>query len=66
MLNGKYDFIFPIEQSQKPMFTLLGTPNEHKKHVLAESNHLFPREELIRETLDWLDKYLGKVDFTVR
>jgi dienelactone hydrolase len=66
MLNGKYDFIFPIEQSQKPMFTLLGTPNEHKKHVLAESNHLFPREELIRETLDWLDEYLGKVDFNVR
>jgi eukaryotic-like serine/threonine-protein kinase len=26
MVNGRYDFYFPIESSQKPMFFSLGTP----------------------------------------
>ncbi|MDH4222225.1 MAG: protein kinase [candidate division Zixibacteria bacterium] len=61
MLNGKYDHFFPVETSQKPMFTLLGTPPEHKKYVLYETGHFVPRNQLIKESLDWLDKYLGSV-----
>ncbi len=61
MLNGKYDAILPLELSQRPMFELLGTPAEHKKHLLYETDHIPPRIEYVKETLAWLDKYLGPV-----
>ncbi len=61
MLNGKYDTIFPYETSIKPMFDLLGTPDEHKKLKLYETDHIPPRNEFIKETLAWLDRYLGPV-----
>jgi formylglycine-generating enzyme required for sulfatase activity/dienelactone hydrolase len=61
MLNGKYDADFPYETSQKPLYELLGTPKENKHQFLYESGHFVPRNELIKETLDWLDKYLGEV-----
>jgi dienelactone hydrolase len=58
MLNGKYDHFFPVESSQLPMYKLLGTPPEHKKHFLYEGGHSVPREELVRESLAWLARYL--------
>jgi formylglycine-generating enzyme required for sulfatase activity/tRNA A-37 threonylcarbamoyl transferase component Bud32/dienelactone hydrolase len=61
MLNGKYDHFFPVETSQKPLFNLLGTPPEHKKYVLYGTGHFVPRNQLIKESLDWLDTYLGMV-----
>ena len=61
MLNGKYDGILPPELSQRPMFELLGTPAEDKKYLLYETDHIPPRIEFIKETLAWLDKYLGPV-----
>jgi cephalosporin-C deacetylase-like acetyl esterase len=61
MLNGHFDFFYPPETSQVPMFRLLGTPNEHKRRIVYETGHNIPRNELIRETLDWLDHYLGPV-----
>jgi len=61
MLNGKYDAIFPYETSIKPMFDLLGTPDEHKELKLYETDHIPPRNEFIKETLAWLDRYLGPV-----
>jgi pimeloyl-ACP methyl ester carboxylesterase len=59
MLNGEYD------DSRTParanaFFKLLGTPAKDKAHVLEKGGHFVPRDVLIRETLDWLDKYLGK------
>jgi cephalosporin-C deacetylase-like acetyl esterase len=62
MLNGRFDFIFPPGSSQEPMFRLLGTPKEHKRRVVYETGHDIPRNELIKETLDWLDRYLGPVN----
>jgi dienelactone hydrolase len=59
MLNGKYDFFFPLELSQKPFFQMLGTPAERKKYIVYEGGHDVPRTALITETLAWLDKYLG-------
>jgi pimeloyl-ACP methyl ester carboxylesterase len=59
MLNGKYDMFFPVETSQKPMFNLLGTPPKDKRIVIVESGHLVPRNEFVRESLNWLDTYLG-------
>ena len=61
MLNGRYDFVFPLESSQVPMFQLLGTPQQDKRHILFESGHVPPRNSVIKETLDWLDHYLGLV-----
>ncbi len=58
MLNGQYDIVFPYETGQRPMFEMLGTPVEHKKHVVTEEAHLVARDVLIRETLDWFDMYL--------
>jgi hypothetical protein len=64
MLNGRYDYIFPHETSQVPLFETLGTPPEHKRHVMFESAHgvYGHRNEMIREVLDWLDRYLGPVE----
>ncbi len=61
MLHGKYDTIFPFETSIKPMFDLLGTPDEHKELKLYETDHIPPRKEFIKEILAWLDRYLGPV-----
>ena len=62
MLNGRYDFLLPEPSSQRPMFELLGTPNDEKRRVLFDAGHeALPRQRLIRETLDWLDRHLGPV-----
>ncbi|PYQ16638.1 MAG: hypothetical protein DMF80_04335, partial [Acidobacteria bacterium] len=62
MLNGRYDDYFPLASSQLPLFRLLGTADRDKKHVVFEAGHgNFPRTEEVRESLDWLDKYLGPV-----
>ena len=60
MLNGEYDNAFPVSTSQNPMFNLLGTPDENKKHIIIKGGHL-PKEKINQETLNWLDKYLGPV-----
>ena len=61
MLNGRYDFYFPAETSQRAMFNLLGTPPAMKRHVLTDAAHSVPRMVLAREVLGFLDQYLGPV-----
>ena len=61
MLNGKYDMAFLYDVEVKPMFDFLGTPEEHKRLRVYDTDHFIPRTELIRESLDWLDKYFGPV-----
>lgn len=61
MLNGKYDFLFPLELSQRPYFQTLGTPADKKKYIAYEGGHDVPRTELSTQTLAWLDTYLGPV-----
>ncbi|MCX6834043.1 MAG: protein kinase [candidate division Zixibacteria bacterium] len=61
MLNGRYDMALPYETASKPMFDLLGTPKEQKELKLYETDHFIPRNEFIKETLGWLDRYLGLV-----
>ena len=61
MINGRSDFIFPPATSQEPLFHALGTEAANKRRVVFETNHMPVRHELMRETLDWLDKYLGPV-----
>ena len=59
MLNGRYDA--GLEIGIKPMFDLLGTPPEHRQLKLFDTDHIPPRNGYIKETLAWLDKYLGPV-----
>jgi eukaryotic-like serine/threonine-protein kinase len=61
MINGKYDFDTPLNTSQIPLFRFLGTSPKDKRHALFDSGHVPPRTEIIKETLDWLDHYLGPV-----
>lgn len=61
MVNGRYDFVFPLETSQIPMFRLLGTPAKDKRHALFDTGHVPPRNQFIKEILDWLDRYWGAV-----
>jgi dienelactone hydrolase len=62
MLSGENDFVFPLETAQRPLFHGLGTPDEDKRHVIYQGSHYrIPRTELIRDTADWLDRYLGPV-----
>jgi eukaryotic-like serine/threonine-protein kinase len=61
MLNGRYDDVFRLEESQRPFFRFLGTPAEHKRHMLFDDGHWVPREPFMRETLSWLDRYMGPV-----
>ena len=65
MLNGKEDSLFPYETAQRPLFTLLGTPEGHKKHILFPGEHNIPweyRGQYHQEITRWLDRYLGPVD----
>lgn len=59
MLNGRYDHYFPVETAQRPMFRWLGTPPAEKRQVIYDGGHFVPRPQLIKEILDWLDRYLG-------
>jgi formylglycine-generating enzyme required for sulfatase activity len=59
MLNGRYDNA--IDSRIRPMFELLGTPVAHKRLRLFDTDHIPPKNEYIKETQAWLDKYLGPV-----
>jgi dienelactone hydrolase len=61
MLNGRYDVVFPLEANVRPAFKLLGTPEKDKRLIVYDSDHYVPKKEVTRESLDWLDKYLGPV-----
>jgi formylglycine-generating enzyme required for sulfatase activity/dienelactone hydrolase len=61
MINGREDFAFPLETSVRPTYDLLGVAEPDKKLVVIEAGHVPPRLPVIRETLDWLDRYLGPV-----
>jgi eukaryotic-like serine/threonine-protein kinase len=59
MLSGRYDFYFPVETSQLPMFQLFATPADRKRRVDFETGHSIPRAEQVRESLAWLDRHVG-------
>jgi len=58
MLSGEFDGLVPLDNARR-YFDLVGAPPADKKHVVAIGGHFIPRDLLIRETLAWLDKYLG-------
>jgi pimeloyl-ACP methyl ester carboxylesterase len=66
MVNGRYDYTFPLETSQEPLFRMLGTPAAEKSHIVLDTPHDVSQQRatLIREVLSWLDRYLGRVNLT--
>ncbi|HYV74018.1 MAG TPA: protein kinase [Candidatus Binatia bacterium] len=59
LFNGHYDFFFPVDETQIPFFNLLGS--KQKKRIMYETGHNVPRNELIKEMLNWYDQWLGPV-----
>ena len=52
MVNGKYDPYFTLDRSQKPLYELLGTRSEDKRHYALEGGHgSLPRAEKTRLVL---------------
>lgn len=62
MINGRYDSNFGLDRGIRPVFEALGTPEEDKELLLYDTDHIPPRAQYIRETLDWLDRTLGPVE----
>ena len=64
MLNGRQDFLIPVETHQKPLFAALGTKEPEKVFKQYDGSHanLVTRPDLMGEILNWLDQYLGRVD----
>jgi formylglycine-generating enzyme required for sulfatase activity/cephalosporin-C deacetylase-like acetyl esterase len=61
MLDGRFDSIFPIATSQEPMFLMLGTAKDKKRRVVYDTGHDIPQIDMIKETVGWLNQYLGAV-----
>ncbi len=62
LLGGRQDFPHPVDSAQIPLFHLLGTPEKDKRHIIFEGGHApLKIQVLIKDILDWLDRYLGPV-----
>ena len=65
LIGGRYDFVYPVDTNQRPLFERLGAPEADKAHkILERSGHFVSVEdapETARLILDWLDRYLGPV-----
>ena len=66
MQNGEDDAGYDVERSQKPLFDLLGTTAENKRHRIYPGDHGFEytysdeqTEEVGSEIVKWLDVYFG-------
>jgi dienelactone hydrolase len=60
MFSGEFDPMVPVQNARR-YFALIGTPAASKRHIIAVGGHFIQRDLLIRETLSWLDSYLGPV-----
>jgi dienelactone hydrolase len=62
MVNGREDYDLPYETAQLPLLRALGTPAADKRHAVLPGGHIPPRlQDVFKEILDWLDRYLGPV-----
>jgi predicted esterase len=59
MINGRDDFPMPYEIAQRPLFELLGAPEDSKRHAVLPGGHLSDRRAIIREVLEFLDRQFG-------
>jgi hypothetical protein len=62
MINGEHDALFPSDSNQRPLFQFLGTPKKDNSHRVFDGGHSVPHDIVARETISWLDRYLGAVE----
>ena len=58
MFSGEFDSIAPLPNARR-YFSLIGSAEAEKTHIVAIGGHYIPRDLLIRESLPWLDRHLG-------
>lgn len=62
MINGLDDTYFPYQESQRPLFELLGTSAENKVHKTYPGGHgamgISP-DKIRSDVIEWLDRYIG-------
>ncbi len=59
MLNGEYDTTFPRVTSQEPMWRLLDDGTDRRRYIVyPKASHGLPRGQILRDTADWLDRFL--------
>ena len=64
MINNRRDFVFQYDNSQEPMFDMLGAPEKDKRHALYDDDgpgHWVPPDLQRAEVRAWLDTYWGAV-----
>jgi serine/threonine protein kinase len=68
MVNGRYDYTFSLEKAQNPLFGMVGTAEKDKRHIVLDSPHDVTEQRplLVRGVLEWLDRYLGRVNEQTR
>ena len=65
MVNGRGDFAFQYDRAQLPLYKLIGTDPKDKDHKTFNGGHIpLVIHDMIKEILDWYDKYLGPVKAT--
>lgn len=59
MINGQADTVNPVQESQVPMFQLIGSPiKEHYVH--PNGHHMLPPDIKFEQILRWFDRHLGE------
>ena len=63
MLGGSRDSAIPVDPNQRALFRFFGTPEQDKRMQVYEgAGHWpLPMNDVIRESVDFLDRYLGPV-----
>ena len=64
MLHGRFDPSRPYKESLLPTYELLGTLEKDKDLKLYNEAHMVPKKEFIKESLAFLDRYFGKVEYS--
>ena len=63
MINGREDFNFPYHDSQLPFLASLAVDPSEKKLLALDWGHLpTGYSDVMREVVDWADRWLGPVD----
>ena len=61
MINGDHDPIRPLELTVYPCFSFLSTSANEKVLKIYDLGHFIPRDVKLKDGLNFLDEYLGKV-----
>lgn len=59
MVNGEVDPIYPVQESQQPLFRLLGSAIK-QHYVHPQGHHMLPTAVKFAKILPWFDEHLGR------